>query len=341
MSSYGPRTGLPYQVGMALEPSPGVYTAPTKYIKYVTAPWDEGVAEQSVPVHDGTRTAGLMVRQEAVPQMPLAIPCWPENGLEQLLFGALGNKGVSAGLGSAPLAYLHTMQVTQGSPATQLPTYTFTQWANGIAGEQAMVHTGCMVSDLQLSANGPGVVNLAATIVGNPLDLTHAPPTATYNASNPFTFDQMVVQVDSIATPMSSFTMDINNNIGQGLNLSDGTLLNTCRAPGELDISGQIAYPFKDQGDLQKYLGGLVTSQTLTNVLADHTLNLTFTGPVINTTYNYLLTFSLPHVKLTKPTINFDDSGNPVQYGFTYTVLPDAGGNVITATVQSKLTSIT
>ena len=44
MSSFGARTGLPYVMGMALETVLGTYVSPTTYLKYVTAPWDEGIA---------------------------------------------------------------------------------------------------------------------------------------------------------------------------------------------------------------------------------------------------------------------------------------------------------
>jgi len=341
MSSFGGRTGLPYVMGMALETVLGTYVAPTTYLKYVTAPWDEGIAEQTIATHDGTRSPGLMIRTEAVPQMPLAIPVWPENGLEQLLYGALGNKNAPVSLGTSPVCYQHVMPVTQGTPASSLPSWSFTQWANGIASEAPMVHTGCMVNDLQLSATGPGVANLAATIVGNPLDLSHTAPTNTYAASNPFTFDTLTTLIDAVSMKLSSFNLEINNNIGAGLNLADGTLLNSLRAPGELDISGQLAYPFMDQGDLMKYLSGSAVGTSLTNIILDHALTVNFTGPVINGANTYLLSFVFPRIKLTKPTINFDDSGNPITYGFTWTALPATNGNLVTATVQSKLAAIT
>jgi hypothetical protein len=341
MPSFGARTGLPYVMGMAKETVLGTYVAPTCYLKYVTGPWDEGIAEQTIPTHDGTRSPGLMIRTEAVPQMPLAIPAWPENGLEQLLYGALGNKNAPVPNGSSPIAYSHVMPVTQGNPATSLPSWSFTEWANGIATEAAMVHTGCMINDLQLAATGPGVVNLAATIVGNPLDLSHTAPTQTYAASNPFTFDQLTTLVDAVSMKLTSFNLEVNNNIGAGLNLADGTLLNTLRAPGELDISGQLAYPFMDQGDLMKYLGGTGSSTAITNIILDHALTVNFTGPVINGANTYLLSFVFPRIKLTKPTINFDDSGNPITYGFTWTALPATNGTLVTATVQSKLAAIT
>ena len=324
------RTGRPYVAGIAKQSAAGVYpsSGPTTFLKYVKCNVKENLDEKKIQTHDGTRSGGFVSRDQAKPSGSINMPAWPENGLEPFLGYALGTWTKT---GSAS-PYTHTI-----TPATTLPYFTLWQWPKGIS-EAPDVHMDCLMNTLEFQANGPGVLDMTAELVCNPLDLSKTAPTATYSPADPFIFNQAVLTLDGTALPFSKWSLKINNNIGDGLPLADGSLYNSFRAPDSLDITGHLEYPFQNQDALKNWLGGSTSATTLTSTIIDHTLGIEFTGKDITTGNPYSLSFDLARVILKEPDID-KDSNDPLVYAQDFEAMPASDGDFITATVVNALAS--
>ncbi len=321
------RTGRPYVAAMAKQSAAGAFpTSPTTYLKYVKCNVKENVDEKKIQTHDGTRSGGFVARDQAKPSGSINMPAWPENGLEPFLGYVLGD-WTKAGTASP---YTHTIKA-----ATNIPYFTLWQWPKGIS-EAPDVHMDCLLNTLEFKADGPGVLDMTAELVCNPLDLSKTAPTATYSPSNPFIFNQATLTLDGVALPFSKWNLKINNNIGDGLPLADGSLYNSFRAPDNLDITGHLEYPFKNQDALKNWLGGSTSATTLTSTITDHTLGIVFTGGIITGTDHYSLGFDLARIILKEPEID-KDSNDPLVYAQDFEAMPAANGDFITATVKSAL----
>lgn len=321
------RTGRPYLAAMAQQTGPGAFpSTPKTYLKYVKCNFKENVDEKKIQTHDGTRSGGFVAREQAKPSGNINMPAWPENGLEPFLGYALGDWSI---VGAAS-PYTHTIK-----PKNVLPYFTVWQWPKGI-DEKPDVHMDCLLNTLEFKAEGPGVLDMTVDIVCNPLDLSKTAPTETYSPSKPFIFNQAALTLDGVALPFSKWNLKIDNNIGDGLPLAGGNLYNAFRAPDNLDITGHLEYPFKNQDDLKKWLGGSTTSTTLTSTILDHTLGITFTGDIISGATPYSLSFALARINLKEPEID-KDSNDPLVYAQDFEALPAANGDLLTATVVSAL----
>lgn len=330
-------TGKYNGAGIAIEDTPGTYKAPTTFVPNTKCTFGPGITDDVIDVNIGAATTKFLTnRTKAEPSGELDFPAWPENGLEPILKAMIGS--ATSAVQATTAAYLHTY-----TESVNPPTISVTKWNEKLGTVEAM--PGCMLSELDLSYDGPGTIDVTAKFVGADFDTSQTKPTITLSTAQPFNWGQFTCLIDGTQNAtVTKAAINIKRTINQDYGAKgDGKLSPNILVANPLDIAGSLEFPRQDNTELNKYLDGASAGSgtTIGSTLSDRTMALALKGPLIASTYFYGLTFNLPRVNMTKVD-SFGDDNKTQSYSWDWDALYSAtAGHALTATSMSKLTAIT
>lgn len=245
----------------------------------------------------------------------------------------------------APLMYLTLGSISSGTISDSAYTHTITvQDANAsMKTGTILVENGAVVTERYANA----VVNSANLEVSDDYAkasfefLSGFPDTGTvtesYTQPTEYSYSDMTAKfgtsfsnaASNSATPLKSFSLNINNNVMLDEAFLSGSVTPTVGAiiPGRLAVSGSYTLQFSDSTELTKYRA--------------HTKNaliVTFTGALIGSTSTQDVTIKLGKLILTSPPLQYNLDGL-VLVKQDFTVENDPTDGLITCLVRNATAS--
>lgn len=337
------RSKKSYAGGLGIETSYNVYKAPTVYPRYLKWGIKPNVTDEDLDICDGTPGSKWMYRKQAEINGTWELPAWPEGSLEQLLKLIFGS--ASSAVNTAT-SYTHTFTQSWSS----LLSASLTRWVPGMSSAYDVeAYTGAILSSLEIGYDGPGPISLKATWDCGGFSGAQSAPTRTYTTAAPFSWGQLAIELDQVAkTDVTKAAIKIERSVDKlfGADGSDGLIANIL-TPTDWSVTGSLAFPYENKDELMTYLTGSSTGTALSTIITDRELQLTCTGPEIETGHNYLLDFQMPKVNMSKCDAD-KDADKTVMYDVDFTAQYYDGNDnglgtdcILGASVVSALAAIT
>jgi hypothetical protein len=214
--------------------------------------------------------------------------------LLSLALGSVSSSSVSDS------AYTHTFAVQNTNVSVRTATITVEQ-----GGVETAQYTNCVCNSLNLEVSD-SYAKVVAEFIGK--FGTTDTISESFSKETEFAYHQMTAKfgtsfsnaAGNSATPLKSFSLNINNNILEDeafLSGSNGVVTGGL-IPGRLSISGSYSLHFADTTELAKYRAN-----------TKNALIVTFTGELIGASSLELITFKLGKLILTAPPLEYNIDG--------------------------------
>lgn len=245
-----------------------------------------------------------------------------------LLSMALGTVSSSA---LADSAYTHTFTVNNTNATPKTATVTVEQ-----GGIETAQYTNCVCNSLNVEVSDE-YAKMTAELIGT------FPGTDTisesYSSETQMAYHNMTAKfgtslsnaAGATATPLKSFTLNMNNNVQLDEAFLSGA--NTITAgnlvPGRFEATGSYSLHFKDTTELAKYRAN-----------TKNALIVTFEGALIGTSSKETIQFKLGRIILTKPPVEVNIDGLMI-LNQEFTVEYEATDKEVTAIVINNVENAT
>jgi hypothetical protein len=261
--------------------------------------------------------------------------------LEYLMFAALGTKTSLQQGGTA--AYLHTITENNVKPLLTL-------WKGYTTSDGTIVpkkFANAMLETLGLDIKSEGEGSLSASFKADTVDIDTTAKTPAYASDPvPFVFPEMDYKIADFgstpvaATNMTEFSLDIKNTITEK-QTSNKSIFPSVRVCSGYEVSGKAGMTFENYNILKEWLGGLTkTSMTPDYVWKNAVVD--FTGPLIESTYYYKTSLTIPYFKVNDYS---DPEGDLLEYNYGWEAyekgsIPGTNDFLMKADLTSKLLAI-
>lgn len=281
------RSGIAAQVGFAAESTFATYTAPTRYLEFVT----EGLTLASERIEgSGLRAGQRVLRNDR----------WAVN--KKGVGGDIQLEVLSKGFG---LIFEHMLgSNTTANPAGSV--YTHTSILGDTAGKSLVVqvgkpdvsgtvqpfsYLGCKVASWELSCEIDGVLTLSLTLDGVDEDTTESLGTASYASSDELLyFTGASLTIGGSSVDVRTFSLAGDNALATDRYFLRSSGLKKEQYPvGVPEITGTLEMDFEDLTEYQRFVDG-----------TEAALVATFQAPTLLETGYY------PHLEITLPVVRFD-----------------------------------
>jgi hypothetical protein len=337
------RSKKSYAGGIAIESTYNTYVAPTTFLRYLKWGIKPNITDEDLDICDGVPGSKFMYRKQAELNGTLELPAWPEGGLEPLLKLIFGSATSTVNTATS-----YTHEFTQAWDS--LLSASLTRWVPGMSSAYDVeAYTGAILSSLEIGYDGPGPISLKATFDAGGFDGGKTNPTRTYTTAAPFSWGQLAVELDQAAkTDVTKAAIKIERSVDKlfGADGSDGLIANIL-TPTDWAVTGSLQFPYETKAEFMTYLTGSPTGTSISTVITDRELQLTCTGPEIETGHDYLLDFQMPKVNVSKCDPD-KDADKTVMYDIDFTAQYYDGvdnglgtDRILGATVVSALAAIT
>jgi hypothetical protein len=261
--------------------------------------------------------------------------------LEYLLYLGLGAKATAQQ--GATAAYQHT--ITE-DPLQSRPKCTL--WKGYTAADSTpQKFANALLETLGIDIKSQGEGSLTATFKADTVDIDTSAQTPTYASDPvPHTFNEMDYRVEDFGTTpvadtsITEFSMDLKNEITE-LQTANQSIFPSVRQCTGYEVSGKAAQQFENLNLLKEWLGGLSQTSMGSDYVWKNS-QVSFTGPLIESTYYYRTILTFPYWKLTDYS---DPEGDILQYNYGWEAYekgetPGTDDMLMKAVLTSKLTAI-
>lgn len=343
--------GLAAQVGIANETTPNTPVAVTTFTKFLTE-----TLEARPNFVQGAGLGGALLIEEAARRYLVSQDAGggvtfevPNKGLGKWMQAMMGSYSTATTQLGASAAYqqIHNVGSTDGK------SFTLQKGIPDIAGTvNPLTLAGCKVMDWTLTSSPNAIATLALTIDAQSVQPTGAGAlglqTASYSASTAlYTFNELQAQTFAayttaagLWTPTSPTEYKIRNLTLKGGQPKDNTrwVSNTTTKAEQVvnnwqPVTGTLDIDFGVGASAMAWYNQFVGNSSIG-------LQLTFTGPLIASTYFNTLQFTMPAIFLEQGTTPQVSGPGVVSASIPFTALSDASGNALQSQIISTDTTV-